>query len=54
MAQAAFDVDALISMFEEASQGGSTKLRGAVEKATLAGLQGRELTRRTSAARSRR
>ncbi len=44
MAQAAFDADALISMFEKASQGGSAKLRGAVEKATLAGLQGRELT----------
>jgi hypothetical protein len=44
MAQAAFDVDALISMFEDASQGGSAKLRAAVEKATLAGLQGRELT----------
>jgi len=44
MAKAAFDADALISMFADASTAGSTKLRGAVEKATLAGLQGRELT----------
>jgi hypothetical protein len=44
MAQAAFDADALISMFENASGRGSAKLREAVEKATLAGLQGRELT----------
>ena len=44
MAHAAFDADALISMFENASERGSAKLREAVEKATLAGLQGRELT----------
>jgi len=44
MAQAAFDADALISMFENASGRGGAKLREAVEKATLAGLQGRELT----------
>jgi len=44
MAQPAFDADALISMFENASERGSAKLREAVEKATLAGLQGRELT----------
>ncbi len=44
MPQAAFDADALISMFENASERGSAKLREAVEKATLAGLQGRELT----------
>ena len=44
MPQAAFDADALISMFETASERGSAKLREAVEKAPLAGLQGRELT----------
>ncbi len=44
MAQSAFDADALISMFENTSARGSAKLREAVEKATLAGLQGRELT----------
>jgi len=44
MAKSAFDADALISMFENASASGSTKLREAVEKATLAALQGRELT----------
>ena len=44
MPQAAFDADALISTFENASERGSAKLREAVEKATLAGLQGRELT----------
>ena len=44
MNPSAFDADALISMFENASERGSAKLREAVEKATLAGLQGRELT----------
>jgi hypothetical protein len=44
MAQPAFDADALISMFENASGRGSAKLREAAEKATLAGLQGRKLT----------
>jgi hypothetical protein len=44
MAKSAFDGDALIAMFENASASGSVKLREAVEKATLAALQGRELT----------
>lgn len=44
MAKPAFDADALISMFESASARGSAKLREGVEKATLAALQGRELT----------
>jgi len=44
MAKSPYDADALISMFENASASGSTKLREAVEKATLAALQGRELT----------
>jgi hypothetical protein len=44
MAQPAFDADALISMFENASGRGGAKLREAAEKATLAGLQGRKLT----------
>ena len=44
MDQPAFDADALISMFENASGRGSAKLREAAEKATLAGLQGRKLT----------
>jgi hypothetical protein len=44
MAKPAFDADALISMFENASARGSTKLREGVEQATLAALQGRELT----------
>ena len=44
MSQAAFDADALISMFETASTRGSAKLRESVEQATLAALQGRKLT----------
>ena len=44
MTKPAFDADALISMFETASARGSTKLREGVEQATLAALQGRELT----------
>ncbi len=44
MVPPAFDAAALISMFENASGRGSAKLREAVEQATLAGLQGRELT----------
>jgi hypothetical protein len=44
MSKPAFDADALISMFETASTRGSAKLREGVEQATLAALQGRELT----------
>ena len=44
MAKPGFDADALISMFENASARGSTKLQAAVEQATLSALQGRELT----------
>ena len=44
MTKPAFDADALISMFESASARGSAKLREGVEQATLAALQGRELT----------
>jgi hypothetical protein len=44
MTKLPFDADALIAQFENASARGSTQLRGAVEKATLAALQGRELT----------
>ena len=44
MAKPGFDVDALIAMFENASKSGSAKLREGVEQATLAALQGRELT----------
>ena len=44
MAKPGFDVDALIAMFEGASKSGSSKLREGVEQATLAALQGRELT----------
>ncbi len=44
MAKPGFDSEALISMFENASARGSAKLREGVEQATLAALQGRELT----------
>jgi len=44
MIKPGFDADDLISKFENASARGSAQLRGAVEKATLAALQGRELT----------
>ena len=44
MSKPAFDTDALISMFETASTRGTAKLREGVEQATLAALQGRELT----------
>ena len=44
VAKAPFDADALIEMFENASTRGSTQLRSAVEQATLAALQGREMT----------
>jgi len=44
MTKPGFDADALISMFENASKSGSAKLREGVEQATLAALQGRELT----------
>lgn len=44
MAKPGFDSEALISMFENASTRGSAKLREGVEQATLAALQGRELT----------
>jgi hypothetical protein len=40
----AFDADALISQFENASAQGSAKLRQAVSDATLQALQGRELS----------
>ena len=44
MAKPGFDSEALIAMFETASAKGSAKLRQGVEQATLAALQGRELT----------
>jgi len=44
VAKAPFDADALIEMFENASTRGSAQLRSAVEQATLAALQGREMT----------
>ena len=44
MAKPAFDADALITQFEQASAEGSAKLRKAVADATLGALQGRELT----------
>ena len=44
MAQPAFVVGALMSMFENASGRSSAKLREAVKHATLAGLQGRKST----------
>ena len=44
MTKPSFDADALIAMFEGATARGSTKLRDGVEHATLAALQGRELT----------
>lgn len=46
MAKPAFDADALITMFENASSEGSAKLRKSVADATLKALQGRELTLR--------
>jgi hypothetical protein len=44
MPQSAFDPDALISMFENASATQSARLQKAVTDATLAALRGRELT----------
>jgi len=44
MPSQAFDADALISMFENASASGSARLQKAVTEATLAALRGRELT----------
>lgn len=44
MAKPAFDADALITQFENASAQGSAKLREAVSQATLRALQGRELS----------
>ena len=44
MTKPGFDSEALISMFENASARGGAKLREGVEQATLAALQGRELT----------
>ena len=44
MAKPGFDADSLISMFEGATARGSAKLRESVEQATLAALQGRELS----------
>lgn len=44
MPQRAFDPDALISMFENASATQSARLQKAVTDATLAALRGRELT----------
>jgi hypothetical protein len=44
MAKPAFDADALITMFETATEQGSAKLRQAVGDATLQALQGRELS----------
>jgi hypothetical protein len=41
---AAFDADALISMFESASATQTTRVQKAVTEATLAALRGRELT----------
>jgi hypothetical protein len=43
-AVAAFDADALISMFESASASSSARVQTAVTEATLAALRGRELT----------
>jgi hypothetical protein len=43
-AMAAFDADALISMFENASVKSSASVQKAVTEATLAALRGRELT----------
>jgi len=44
MAKQAFDADALITMFENASAQSSAQLRKAVADATLQALQGRELS----------
>ena len=44
MAQPTFDADALITMFEQASARQGAQLKKAVGDATLAALQGRELT----------
>jgi hypothetical protein len=44
MSKPVFDADALIAQFENASARGNAQLRTAVEQATLAALQGRELT----------
>jgi hypothetical protein len=44
MAKPAFDADALITTFENATEQGSAKLRQAVSDATLQALQGRELS----------
>jgi predicted transcriptional regulator len=44
MSKPAFDADALITMFETATAKQSDQLRQAVGQATLAALQGRELT----------
>lgn len=44
MSKPAFDADALIAMFESATAKQSDQLRQAVGQATLAALQGRELT----------
>jgi predicted transcriptional regulator len=44
MSKPAFDADALIAMFESATATQSEQLRQAVGQATLAALQGRELT----------
>lgn len=44
MAQPMFDADALITMFEQASARQGAQLKKAVGDATLAALQGRELT----------
>ncbi|MBZ8140952.1 hypothetical protein CLD22_13705 [Rubrivivax gelatinosus] len=44
MARPIFDADALITMFENATATQGEQLRGAVTQATLAALQGRELT----------
>jgi hypothetical protein len=44
MAKPAFDADALITMFENATASGTAKLRQAVSDATLQALKGRELS----------
>lgn len=44
MSKPMFDADALIAQFETASTRGSAQLRKSVSEATLAALQGRELT----------
>jgi hypothetical protein len=44
MSKPPFDADALIAQFETATAKGSAQLRRSVAEATLAGLQGRELT----------